>query len=179
MGRGRGELILFVDDEQPVLDVGVKKFLIERGGYQVITARNGADAAAVFLPVPRRCASLSPTSTCPKWTAESGARPSRHQTPRFPYRHDGRRPGNRREIEGVCERVSSKAIRSPEPAGYRSPHPWEFGISFPRSRLKPDLPTQPPSWELKTGVPESRQTAAAHEGAPRNTPVEICALTKR
>ena len=49
MGRGRGELILFVDDEQPVLDVGVK-ILIERGGYQVITARNGADAAAVFLP---------------------------------------------------------------------------------------------------------------------------------
>ena len=48
-GRGRGELILFVDDEQPVLDVGVK-ILIERGGYQVITARNGADAAAAFVP---------------------------------------------------------------------------------------------------------------------------------
>jgi PAS domain S-box-containing protein len=47
--RGRGELILFVDDEQPVLDLGAK-ILIERGGYQVITAQDGADAVAAFVP---------------------------------------------------------------------------------------------------------------------------------
>ena len=46
--RGRGELILFVDDEQPVLDIGAK-ILVERGGYQVITAHNGAEAAAAFV----------------------------------------------------------------------------------------------------------------------------------
>jgi CheY-like chemotaxis protein len=47
--QGRGELVLFVDDEQPVLDIGAK-ILIERGGYRVITAHNGADAAAAFVP---------------------------------------------------------------------------------------------------------------------------------
>jgi len=47
--RGRGELILLVDDDQAVLDVALK-ILVEGGGYRVITALNGADAASLFLP---------------------------------------------------------------------------------------------------------------------------------
>jgi CheY-like chemotaxis protein len=47
--RGQGELILLVDDDQPVIDVAIK-ILVEGGGYRVITAQNGADAASMFLP---------------------------------------------------------------------------------------------------------------------------------
>ncbi|MFY9926186.1 MAG: PAS domain S-box protein [Opitutaceae bacterium] len=47
--RGRGELILLVDDDQAVLDVALK-ILVEGGGYRVITSLNGADAASLFLP---------------------------------------------------------------------------------------------------------------------------------
>jgi PAS domain S-box-containing protein len=45
--RGRGELILFVDDEESVREVGAK-ILVEYGGYRAVTAGNGTEAIATF-----------------------------------------------------------------------------------------------------------------------------------
>jgi PAS domain S-box-containing protein len=47
-GRGNGELILLVDDEGPVREIGSK--ILVRHGYRTITATDGADAIAVFVP---------------------------------------------------------------------------------------------------------------------------------
>jgi signal transduction histidine kinase len=44
--RGRGQTILLVEDEEPVLDVG--KEMLETLGYRVLTARNGQDALHIF-----------------------------------------------------------------------------------------------------------------------------------
>jgi PAS domain S-box-containing protein len=45
--RGRGELILVVDDEEPVRAVTART--LERFGYQVLTASNGAEALSVYV----------------------------------------------------------------------------------------------------------------------------------
>ena len=45
--RGRGELILFVDDEESVREMGAK-ILVEYGGYRAVTASNGTEAIATF-----------------------------------------------------------------------------------------------------------------------------------
>lgn len=44
--RGEGELILVVDDEEPVREVAAR--ILSGYGYRVVTARDGADAIAVF-----------------------------------------------------------------------------------------------------------------------------------
>lgn len=46
--RGRGELILLVDDEQPVLDISAR--ILTESGYRVIKALDGAGAVAAFVP---------------------------------------------------------------------------------------------------------------------------------
>jgi PAS domain S-box-containing protein len=46
--RGEGELILIVDDEESVLEVG-ERILVSQG-YRVLTAGDGADAISVFGP---------------------------------------------------------------------------------------------------------------------------------
>jgi CheY-like chemotaxis protein len=46
--RGRGEVILFVDDEAPVREIGTK--ILVDNGYRVITAVDGADAVVAFVP---------------------------------------------------------------------------------------------------------------------------------
>ncbi len=46
--RGRGELVLLVDDEQPILEITTKT--LDRYGYAIITATNGADAIAQYVP---------------------------------------------------------------------------------------------------------------------------------
>jgi CheY-like chemotaxis protein len=45
--RGRGELILVVDDEEPVRTVTART--LERFGYRAVTASNGAEALSVFV----------------------------------------------------------------------------------------------------------------------------------
>jgi two-component system, cell cycle sensor histidine kinase and response regulator CckA len=45
--RGHGELILVVDDEEPILEVA--KSTLERFGYRVETALNGATAVSVYV----------------------------------------------------------------------------------------------------------------------------------
>jgi len=45
---GRGELILFVDDEQSVCELGAK--ILTRHGYLTIAASDGAEAIAAFMP---------------------------------------------------------------------------------------------------------------------------------
>jgi CheY-like chemotaxis protein len=44
--RGQGELILVVDDEKPILEVA--KSTLERFGYQVAVATNGAEAVSIY-----------------------------------------------------------------------------------------------------------------------------------
>jgi two-component system cell cycle sensor histidine kinase/response regulator CckA len=44
--RGHGELILVVDDEEPILEVA--KSTLERFGYRVATAANGAEAVSLY-----------------------------------------------------------------------------------------------------------------------------------
>jgi CheY-like chemotaxis protein len=44
--RGGGELVLVVDDEEAIRTVATR--LLERSGYRVLTACNGADALAVY-----------------------------------------------------------------------------------------------------------------------------------
>ncbi|MBM5569832.1 response regulator, partial [Klebsiella quasipneumoniae] len=44
--RGRGELILVVDDEEPVRVIA--KQTLETFGYRAITAGNGAEAVALY-----------------------------------------------------------------------------------------------------------------------------------
>ena len=44
--RGQGELILVVDDEKPILEMTQK--VLERHGYQVLTAGDGTEALALF-----------------------------------------------------------------------------------------------------------------------------------
>ncbi len=46
--RGQGELILLVDDEEPVRIVAAQ--ILNRHGYQTVTACDGVDALAVFAP---------------------------------------------------------------------------------------------------------------------------------
>jgi two-component system cell cycle sensor histidine kinase/response regulator CckA len=46
--RGNGELILLVDDEEPVLLIAAQ--ILSRYGYRTVTARDGAEAIAVFAP---------------------------------------------------------------------------------------------------------------------------------
>ena len=46
--QGEGELILVVDDEEPVRLIAAE--ILRRHGYQVITAGDGAEAIAVFAP---------------------------------------------------------------------------------------------------------------------------------
>ena len=46
--QGEGELILVVDDEEPVRLIAAE--ILHRHGYQVITAGDGAEAIAVFAP---------------------------------------------------------------------------------------------------------------------------------
>ena len=46
--RGAGELILVVDDEQPVREVTTQ--ILDDYGYRTITASDGAEAIAVFVP---------------------------------------------------------------------------------------------------------------------------------
>lgn len=46
-GNGRGELILFVDDEESVCELGAK--ILARHGYLAITALDGAEAIAAFV----------------------------------------------------------------------------------------------------------------------------------
>jgi CheY-like chemotaxis protein len=43
---GNGELVLIVDDEEAIRRVAQR--LLERAGYQVVTASDGADAVAVY-----------------------------------------------------------------------------------------------------------------------------------
>ena len=45
---GRGELILIVDDEPSIRDVG--KAILARHGYRVLTAGNGAEAMTAYVP---------------------------------------------------------------------------------------------------------------------------------
>jgi len=45
--RGRGEMILLVDDEESVREVGKRALL--KFGYRVVTANDGADAISVFV----------------------------------------------------------------------------------------------------------------------------------
>ncbi len=45
--QGRNELVLLVDDETGILQIG--ETLLQRSGYRVLTAANGVDALAVFL----------------------------------------------------------------------------------------------------------------------------------
>ncbi len=47
--RGQGELILVVDDEKPLLEMTQK--VLERQGYQVLTAGDGTEALALFAPL--------------------------------------------------------------------------------------------------------------------------------
>ena len=44
--RGHSELILVVDDEEPILNVA--KSTLERFGYRVVTATNGAAAVSIY-----------------------------------------------------------------------------------------------------------------------------------
>lgn len=44
--HGRGETVLVVDDEAPIR--GVLTQMLERYGYRVLTARNGAEAVSVY-----------------------------------------------------------------------------------------------------------------------------------
>lgn len=46
--RGEGELILVVDDEEPVRELTAS--ILTRHGYRVVTASDGAEAIAVFAP---------------------------------------------------------------------------------------------------------------------------------
>ena len=46
--RGAGELIMLVDDEESVCDMGAR--ILTRHGYRTITATDGANAIAVFTP---------------------------------------------------------------------------------------------------------------------------------
>lgn len=46
--RGQGELLLVVDDEEPVRELAAR--ILTDHGYQVLTACDGADAIAVFAP---------------------------------------------------------------------------------------------------------------------------------
>ena len=46
--RGKGELILLVDDEKSVCDIGGK--ILSRFGYRIVTAHDGADAIKEFIP---------------------------------------------------------------------------------------------------------------------------------
>ena len=46
--RGRGELILLVDDEKSVCEIGAK--ILSRYGYRIVTAHDGADAIKEFVP---------------------------------------------------------------------------------------------------------------------------------
>jgi DNA-binding NtrC family response regulator len=45
---GRGELILIVDDEPSIREVG--KAILSRHGYRVLTAGNGAEAMSAYVP---------------------------------------------------------------------------------------------------------------------------------
>ena len=45
--RGRGELILVVDDEEIIRHVTTR--MLERYGYRVVTAQNGAEAVAIYV----------------------------------------------------------------------------------------------------------------------------------
>jgi len=45
--RGHGETVLLVDDEEKVLSVA--KMVLEKAGYRVITATNGAEALALYV----------------------------------------------------------------------------------------------------------------------------------
>jgi CheY-like chemotaxis protein len=45
--RGKGELILVVDDEEPIREVARRS--LERFGYRVITASHGAEALSVYV----------------------------------------------------------------------------------------------------------------------------------
>jgi CheY-like chemotaxis protein len=44
--RGRDELVLVVDDEEPIRNVAQK--MLERFGYRVLTAINGAEAVSIY-----------------------------------------------------------------------------------------------------------------------------------
>lgn len=46
MTRGRGEMILLVDDEYDILALG--KIMLERHGYKVLTARDGQEAVRLY-----------------------------------------------------------------------------------------------------------------------------------
>jgi PAS domain S-box-containing protein len=48
MHRGNGELILLVDDETSVCEIGEK--ILTRYGYRIVTAHDGADAIKEFIP---------------------------------------------------------------------------------------------------------------------------------
>lgn len=47
-GRGRGELILVVDDEKPIREIA--SAILTRYGYRVLTASDGVEAIASFVP---------------------------------------------------------------------------------------------------------------------------------
>jgi CheY-like chemotaxis protein len=48
--RGRGELVLLVDDEAPVREIG--KRILDAFGYRVLVAEDGAQAIALFTTAP-------------------------------------------------------------------------------------------------------------------------------
>ncbi len=50
--RGRGELVLVVDDEPPIRDI--TRQTLEAYGYRVITASNGAEAVALYAKQPQQ-----------------------------------------------------------------------------------------------------------------------------
>jgi CheY-like chemotaxis protein len=52
--RGQGELILVVDDEELIRNVARR--MLERYGYRVVTAPNGAEAVAIYAQMPGQIA---------------------------------------------------------------------------------------------------------------------------
>ena len=80
--RGRDELILFVDDEGPVRELGSK--ILVQHGYQVITAVDGADAVASFMPRAREVQLLLTDLDMPRVNGTQLALALREMHPRLP-----------------------------------------------------------------------------------------------
>ena len=66
------ERILFIDDEQVVVDIG--KQMLERLGYEVITRTGGYEALEVFSTQPERFDLIITDQTMPHMTGEKLAR---------------------------------------------------------------------------------------------------------
>jgi CheY-like chemotaxis protein len=80
--RGRGELILVVDDEAGVLMITQRT--LENYGYRVVTAKNGADGLTVFLPNRHDIAAVITDVMMPVMDGPTMIREIRRFCPDFP-----------------------------------------------------------------------------------------------